>query len=292
MTLVDDPTDPPRLRRRRLRRRGAGLPAQRAHRGRRAARLPLRHRLGPARGHGVHRLGGRGGLRRHARRRAAAPSRCGRAPSIRRRSSHAVGDGVFVQSVTGVHSGVNPVSGDFSVGIEGLMIRDGVLAEPVREVTVASTLQRMLQSVVAHRRRRGVAAGDRGRPDARHRRDAAERELTASGGGGAGRGARLGARGARLGVGFGLGLGVGFGLRTRAARRRSSGRLGAARTLLDSPAPLDSPPIFFGALPFLPVADRLSCLVEAAALQDDADVPEDLAQLAAAVGAGASGADR
>ncbi len=60
----------------------------------------------------------------------------------------AVGDGVYVQSVTGVHSGVNPVSGDFSVGAEGLMIRTGELAEPVREVTVASTLQRMLRSVL------------------------------------------------------------------------------------------------------------------------------------------------
>ena len=60
----------------------------------------------------------------------------------------AVGDGLYVQSVTGVHSGVNPVSGDFSVGAEGLMVRDGTLAEPVREVTVASTLQRMLQSIV------------------------------------------------------------------------------------------------------------------------------------------------
>jgi PmbA protein len=60
----------------------------------------------------------------------------------------AVGEGFFVQSVTGVHSGVNPVSGDFSVGAEGLMIRDGVLAEPVREGTIASTLQRMLQSIV------------------------------------------------------------------------------------------------------------------------------------------------
>jgi PmbA protein len=59
-----------------------------------------------------------------------------------------VSEGVFVQSVTGVHSGVNPVSGDFSVGIEGLMVRNGELAEPVREVTVASTLQRMLQSVL------------------------------------------------------------------------------------------------------------------------------------------------
>jgi PmbA protein len=61
---------------------------------------------------------------------------------------HSVGEGLYVQSVTGIHSGVNPVSGDFSVGAEGLMIRAGVLAEPVREVTVASTLQRMLQSVV------------------------------------------------------------------------------------------------------------------------------------------------
>jgi PmbA protein len=60
-----------------------------------------------------------------------------------------VGEGLFVQSLTGVHSGVNPISGDFSVGAEGLMIRDGRLAEPVREITVASTLQRMLQSVLA-----------------------------------------------------------------------------------------------------------------------------------------------
>jgi len=60
----------------------------------------------------------------------------------------AVGEGLYVQSITGVHSGVNAVSGDFSVGAEGLMISGGSLAQPVREVTVASTLQRMLQSVV------------------------------------------------------------------------------------------------------------------------------------------------
>lgn len=60
----------------------------------------------------------------------------------------AVGEGLYVQSVTGVHSGVNPVSGDFSVGAEGLMVRGGALAEPVREVTVASTLQRMLQAIL------------------------------------------------------------------------------------------------------------------------------------------------
>jgi PmbA protein len=59
-----------------------------------------------------------------------------------------VGSGIFVESLTGVHSGVNPISGDFSVGVTGLMIRDGQLAEPVREITVASTLQRMLLDIV------------------------------------------------------------------------------------------------------------------------------------------------
>jgi PmbA protein len=59
-----------------------------------------------------------------------------------------IGDGLYVQSISGIHSGVNTVSGDFSVGAEGLMIEGGTLARPVREATVASTLQRMLQSVV------------------------------------------------------------------------------------------------------------------------------------------------
>lgn len=59
----------------------------------------------------------------------------------------AVGDGLYVQSVSGVHSGVNPISGDLSVGAEGLVVRGGELAEPVREITVGSTLQKMLQSV-------------------------------------------------------------------------------------------------------------------------------------------------
>lgn len=60
-----------------------------------------------------------------------------------------VGEGLLVQDVKGLHSGVNPISGDFSAGAEGLLIRDGQLAEPVREITIASTLQRMLQDVVA-----------------------------------------------------------------------------------------------------------------------------------------------
>ena len=57
------------------------------------------------------------------------------------------GEALFVQSVSGLHSGTNPISGDFSVGAEGLMVRDGAFAEPVREITVASTLQRMLLDI-------------------------------------------------------------------------------------------------------------------------------------------------
>ena len=58
-----------------------------------------------------------------------------------------IDNGFLVQGVSGLHSGVNPVSGDFSTGAEGLRIRDGELAEPIREVTIASTVQRLLQEV-------------------------------------------------------------------------------------------------------------------------------------------------
>lgn len=58
-------------------------------------------------------------------------------------------NGVLVQSVSGIHSGVNPISGDFSVGAEGLLIKSGRLAGPVKEFTIASSLQRMLQEVAA-----------------------------------------------------------------------------------------------------------------------------------------------
>jgi PmbA protein len=59
-----------------------------------------------------------------------------------------VEDGVLVQTVQGLHSGVNPISGDFSVGASGLTITNGQLGAPIREFTIASTLQRMLLDVV------------------------------------------------------------------------------------------------------------------------------------------------
>jgi PmbA protein len=59
----------------------------------------------------------------------------------------AAGDGVYVTDVAGLHSGVNPVTGVFSVGASGRAIRDGALAEPVREFTIAGDLVSMLGAV-------------------------------------------------------------------------------------------------------------------------------------------------
>jgi PmbA protein len=59
------------------------------------------------------------------------------------------GEGVFVTDVAGLHSGVNPVTGVFSVGASGRAIRGGELAEPVREFTIAGELVSMLGGVAA-----------------------------------------------------------------------------------------------------------------------------------------------
>lgn len=59
------------------------------------------------------------------------------------------GDGLYVTNVVGLHSGVNPVSGQFSVGASGIEIKGGKLAGPVREATIASDLITMLKGVQA-----------------------------------------------------------------------------------------------------------------------------------------------
>jgi PmbA protein len=59
------------------------------------------------------------------------------------------GVGVYVTEVAGLHSGVNPVSGVFSVGASGRAIAGGELAQPLREFTIASDLVSMLRAVRA-----------------------------------------------------------------------------------------------------------------------------------------------
>ena len=59
------------------------------------------------------------------------------------------GEGLYVATVAGLHSGVNPVSGTFSVGATGRLIENGELGRPVREITIASDLVSMLKAVQA-----------------------------------------------------------------------------------------------------------------------------------------------
>ena len=46
-----------------------------------------------------------------------------------------------------IGQGVNLVTGDYSRGAAGLWIENGELAYPVSEITIASTLQRMLMEL-------------------------------------------------------------------------------------------------------------------------------------------------
>jgi len=59
------------------------------------------------------------------------------------------GEGVYVTDVAGLHSGVNPVTGVFSVGASGREIAGGELGRPLREFTIASDLISMLGAVRA-----------------------------------------------------------------------------------------------------------------------------------------------
>jgi PmbA protein len=58
-------------------------------------------------------------------------------------------EGVYITEVAGLHSGVNPVTGRFSVGASGRAIRGGELAEPLREFTIAGDLLETLAAVRA-----------------------------------------------------------------------------------------------------------------------------------------------
>jgi len=60
-----------------------------------------------------------------------------------------VGRGVLVTDVVGVHSGANPISGEFSVGLSGVLIEGGEATTPVREVTLAGDIISMLKGIRA-----------------------------------------------------------------------------------------------------------------------------------------------
>ena len=55
-------------------------------------------------------------------------------------------EGIYVTELIGM--GINMVTGDYSRGAAGFMIRDGALSEPVAEVTIAGTMPEMFAALV------------------------------------------------------------------------------------------------------------------------------------------------
>jgi len=58
-------------------------------------------------------------------------------------------NGVYISSVTGLHAGLNPKSGDFSLEAEGFKVVDGKQAEPLTLITVAGNLMSVFKDVIA-----------------------------------------------------------------------------------------------------------------------------------------------
>ena len=58
-----------------------------------------------------------------------------------------VGNGVYINSLGGLHAGADPISGDFSLQSSGFMIRGGKKAEYVKSFTVAGNFYEMLKNI-------------------------------------------------------------------------------------------------------------------------------------------------
>lgn len=58
-----------------------------------------------------------------------------------------MGDGLIIIDVQGLHSGANPVSGDFSLGAYGYLVEKGQIVRPVEQITVAGNFFTLLETV-------------------------------------------------------------------------------------------------------------------------------------------------
>lgn len=59
-----------------------------------------------------------------------------------------MGTGFEVLELQGVHVGLNPVTGEVSVGAKGRWIENGRPSHAVREVTIAGTMDDILKGIV------------------------------------------------------------------------------------------------------------------------------------------------
>ena len=78
----------------------------------------------------------------------------------------ALGDGLYLTSLQGLHAGANVQSGDFSLQADGFLVRDGVKTTPIKNFTVAGNFFQLLKQVadVSSEVKFGVGS-DYGAPD-------------------------------------------------------------------------------------------------------------------------------
>ena len=59
------------------------------------------------------------------------------------------GNGVYINSLGGLHAGANPISGDFSLQSSGFLIENGKKTTPVKSFTVAGNFYELLKNITA-----------------------------------------------------------------------------------------------------------------------------------------------
>jgi PmbA protein len=58
-------------------------------------------------------------------------------------------DGLIIVDVSGLHAGLNPVSGEFSLVAKGLLVENGRVVRPVDQITVSGSFMGMLSGVLS-----------------------------------------------------------------------------------------------------------------------------------------------
>ncbi len=59
-----------------------------------------------------------------------------------------MGDGLLITSIQGLHSGLNPVSGEFSVPCNGFLVESGKVKRAVNQIIMSSNIKEFLNSIV------------------------------------------------------------------------------------------------------------------------------------------------
>lgn len=55
--------------------------------------------------------------------------------------------GLYIVSLEGMHAGINPVSGDFSLAAKGFLVEKGKKTRPVNQITVSGNFLKMIQEI-------------------------------------------------------------------------------------------------------------------------------------------------